>query len=79
MSTTTPRQGPLSPQPEAESGRFDPGRTEGAGAADTLRNLRTALLLGWRVEFELDGPGAVDDLHDREPVASVLLLLVVIS
>ncbi len=56
MSTTTPRQGPLSPQPEAESGRFDTGRTEGAGAADTLRNLRTALLLGWRVEFDWTDP-----------------------
>jgi len=54
-------------------------RTEGAGASDTLRNLRTALLLGWRVESNWTDPLLFVIYTIAKPIASLLLLFVMIQ
>ena len=79
MSALTPDRGPLATHPEADAGRFDPARAEGAGVADTLRNLRTALLLGWRVESNWTDPVLFAIYTIVKPVASLLLLVVMID
>lgn len=79
MSAFTPDRGQLAVHPEADAGRFDPARAEGAGVADTLRNLRTALLLGWRVESNWTDPVLFAIYTIVKPVASLLLLVVMID
>lgn len=61
-----------------ESG-FDPARTDGGGVAGTMRNLRTALLLGWRVESNWTDPTLFLIYTVAKPIASLLLLVVMIS
>jgi ABC-2 type transport system permease protein len=58
---------------------FDPARTEGAGASDTIRHLRTALLLGWRVESNWTDPTLFLIYTVVKPIASMLLLVVMIG
>ncbi len=58
---------------------FDRGRTEGGGAADTLRNLRTAAQLGWRVESNWTDPTLFVIYTVVKPVASLLLLVVMVA
>ncbi len=75
--------GPASPVPaglgQLDAGRFDPKRTEGAGLADTVRSLRTALLLGWRIESNWTDPTLFVIYTVAKPVASLLLLVVMIQ
>lgn len=59
--------------------RFDPARAEGAGISDTIRHLRTSLLLGWRVESNWTDPTLFIIYTVVKPVASLLLLVVMIS
>jgi len=56
---------------------FDPGRTE--GVADTLRNLRTAAALGWRVESNWTDPTLFFIYTVAKPVASLLLLYAMVA
>ena len=58
---------------------FDPARTEGAGLADTIRSLRTSLLLGWRIESNWTDPTLFVIYTVAKPVASLLLLVVMIQ
>ncbi len=58
---------------------FDLARTEGDGTAGTIRNLRTAVLLGWRVESNWTDPTLFFIYTVAKPVASLLLLVVMIS
>ena len=58
---------------------FDPERTEGAGLADTTRNLRTALFLGWRVEANWTDPLLFVIYTVVKPIASLLLLVMMIQ
>src|SRR6185369_14003016 len=57
---TSPGPGADAPVPaglgQLDAGRFDRRRTDGAGFADTIRSLRTALLLGWRIESNWTDP-----------------------
>ena len=58
---------------------FDAERTEGAGFADTMRNLRTALFLGWRVEANWTDPLLFVIYTVVKPIASLLLLVMMIQ
>jgi ABC-2 type transport system permease protein len=58
---------------------FDPARAEGGGTADTARNLRTALLLGWRVESNWTDPVLFFIYTVARPIASLLLLVVMVT
>ena len=58
---------------------FDPARAEGEGPADTRRSLRTALLLGWRVESNWTDPVLFVIYTVAKPIASLLLLVVMIQ
>ena len=58
---------------------FDAERTEGAGFADTIRNLRTALFLGWRVEANWTDPLLFVIYTVVKPIASLLLLVMMIQ
>jgi ABC-2 type transport system permease protein len=64
---------------QLDAGRFDPARTEGAGVADTIRSLRTSLLLGWRIESNWTDPTLFVIYTVAKPVASLLLLVVMIQ
>jgi ABC-2 type transport system permease protein len=64
---------------QLDTGRFDPARTEGAGIADTIRSLRTSLLLGWRIESNWTDPTLFVIYTVAKPVASLLLLVVMIQ
>jgi ABC-2 type transport system permease protein len=68
MSATTP-----------DAIRFDPARTEGAGASETLRSFRVAALLGWRVESNWTDPVLFFIYTVAKPIASLLLLVVMIE
>ena len=74
---------PAAPTPaglgQLDAARFDPARTEGAGLADTVRSLRTALLLGWRIESNWTDPTLFVIYTIAKPVASLLLLVVMIE
>src|SRR4051812_50077520 len=63
----------------ARAATFDPARAEGAGLADTVRNLRTALFLGWRVEANWTDPLLFVIYTVVKPIASLLLLVVMIE
>jgi ABC-2 type transport system permease protein len=54
-------------------------RTEGGGPGDTLRAFRVALLLGWRVESNWTDPALFVIYTVAKPVASLLLLVVMIT
>ena len=58
---------------------FDPERTEGGGAPETARNLRTALLLGWRVESNWTDPVLFFIYTVARPIASLLLLVAMVT
>jgi len=58
---------------------FDPARAEGGGPSDTVRSLRTALLLGWRVESNWTDPTLFVIYTVAKPIASLLLLVVMID
>ncbi len=58
---------------------FDPARAEGGGASDTIRSLRTALLLGWRVESNWTDPTLFLIYTVAKPIASLVLLVVMIQ
>ncbi|HEY3335443.1 MAG TPA: ABC transporter permease [Candidatus Limnocylindrales bacterium] len=58
---------------------FDPARTDGAGLADTVRTLRTALFLGWRVEANWTDPLLFVIYTVVKPIASLLLLVMMIQ
>jgi ABC-2 type transport system permease protein len=60
-------------------GRPDTSRTEGRGATDTLRHLRAALILGWRVESNWTDPTLFGIYTVVKPVASMLLLVVMVG
>ena len=77
-----------SPGPGAPAGRrarparrraVRPARTEGAGLADTVRSLRTSLLLGWRIESNWTDPTLFVIYTVAKPIASLLLLVVMIQ
>jgi len=61
------------------SAAFDPARAEGTGMADTIRNLKTAAFLGWRVEANWTDPLLFVIYTVVKPIASLLLLVVMIS
>lgn len=73
MSTTA------TPVERSRAATFDPARTEGAGLADTARNLRTALFLGWRVEANWTDPLLFVIYTVVKPIASLLLLVMMIQ
>ncbi|MEO5965553.1 MAG: ABC transporter permease [Candidatus Limnocylindrales bacterium] len=75
MSTTTPERRPF----EARATSFDPARAEGSGLSDTLRNLRTAVFLGWRVEANWTDPLLFVIYTVVKPIASLLLLVMMIT
>ena len=78
--TTAPVPAPVpSGLGQLDGARFDPARTEGAGIADTIRSLRTALLLGWRIESNWTDPTLFVIYTVAKPVASLLLLVVMIQ
>ncbi|MEI7742170.1 MAG: ABC transporter permease [Chloroflexota bacterium] len=58
---------------------FDPRRAEGGGLRDTLRSLRTATLLGWRVESNWTDPTLFVIYTVAKPVASLLLLYAMVA
>jgi ABC-2 type transport system permease protein len=58
---------------------LDPSRTEGGGLAGTVRHLRTAMLLGWRVESNWTDPVLFFIYTVARPVASLLLLVVMVQ
>ena len=73
---------PVPETPDAlplQLGRFDPAKTDGAGLADTIRNLRTALFLGWRVEANWTDPLLFVIYTVVKPVSSLLLLVMMIT
>ena len=53
------------------AGTFDFARTEGGGTDDTLRNLRAALVLGWRVESNWTDPLLFFIYTVARPIASL--------
>lgn len=59
--------------------RFDLARTEGGGLRETLRSLRVAALLGWKVEANWTDPVLFFIYTVAKPVASLLLLVVMIE
>ena len=61
------------------AGTFDFARTEGGGTDDTLRNLRAALVLGWRVESNWTDPLLFFIYTVARPIASLLLLVVMVT
>ena len=61
------------------AGTFDFARTEGGGTDDTLRNLRAALVLGWRVESNWTDPLLFFIYTVARPIASLLLLVVMVQ
>jgi ABC-2 type transport system permease protein len=63
----------------AGSTGFDPSRAEGGGLADSARSLRTAMLLGWRVESNWTDPTLFLIYTVARPVFSLLLLVVMIQ
>src|SRR4051794_41968674 len=63
----------------ARAATFDPARAEGAGLSDSIRNLRTALFLGWRVEANWTDPLLFVIYTVVKPIASLLLLVVMIE
>jgi ABC-2 type transport system permease protein len=63
----------------AGSTGFDPSRAEGGGLADAARSLRTAMLLGWRVESNWTDPTLFLIYTVARPVFSLLLLVVMIQ
>ena len=58
---------------------FDPVRAEGGGSVDTVRSLRTSMLLGWRVESNWTDPTLFLIYTVARPVFSLLLLVVMIQ
>ena len=58
---------------------FDPARTEGRGARDTLHHLRAALVLGWRVESNWTDPVLFAIYTVVRPVASMLLVVFMVQ
>jgi ABC-2 type transport system permease protein len=62
-----------------ERGTFDASRVEGNGLTDTARHLRTGLLLGWKVESNWTDPLLFAIYTVVKPIASLLLLVVMIS
>jgi ABC-2 type transport system permease protein len=60
-------------------GGFDQARTEGRGAVDTLRHLRAAALLGWRVESNWADPVLFAIYTVVRPVASMLLVVFMVQ
>jgi ABC-2 type transport system permease protein len=84
MSAIAPVRGDLDPRPigsgdPAGPGHFDAARTDGAGLADTVRNLRTALFLGWRVEANWTDPLLFLIYTVVKPISSLLLLVMMIT
>ena len=82
MSAITPDRAtldPTGPGPLFEPGRFDPARTEGAGVADTVRNLRTAAFLGWHMEANWTDPMLFFIYTVAKPIASLLLLVLMLT
>ena len=61
------------------SSGFDPARAEGGGTPETVRNLRTALLLGWRVESNWTDPVLFFIYTVARPIASLLLLVAMVT
>ena len=57
----------------------DPARAEGLGLVDTLRHIRAALLLGWRVESNWADPVLFGIYTVIRPVSSMLLLTVMVT
>ncbi len=58
---------------------FDPARAEGAGSSDTARHLRTALLLGWKVEANWTDPTLFVIYSVVKPIASLLLIYAMVA
>jgi ABC-2 type transport system permease protein len=58
---------------------FDPARAEGAGRADTVRHLRTAMLLGWKVEANWTDPTLFVIYSVVKPIASLLLIYAMVA
>jgi len=58
---------------------FDSARAEGGGIGDTVRALRTSMLLGWRVESNWTDPVLFFIYTVAKPVASLLLLVVMVG
>jgi ABC-2 type transport system permease protein len=79
MSTLTTGHAGPAPGMDAAGAGFDQQRAEGGGTADTVRSLRTSLLLGWRVESNWTDPTLFAIYTVARPIASLLLLVVMIS
>jgi ABC-2 type transport system permease protein len=58
---------------------LDPARAEGAGVADTVRDLRTALQLGWKVEANWTDPTLFVIYSVVKPIASLLLIYAMVA
>ena len=67
------------PLSAAVGGIGDPARAEGRGLVDTLRHIRAALLLGWRVESNWADPVLFAIYTVIRPVSSMLLLTVMVT
>ena len=80
-ATTTGRTQPApgSTSPGLTGHGLDLARAEGGGSADTVRSLRTAMLLGWRVESNWTDPTLFFIYTVAKPIASLLLLVVMIQ
>ncbi len=63
----------------AGSTGFDPLRAEGGSVSDGARSLRTAMLLGWRVESNWADPTLFLIYTVAKPIFSLLLLVVMIE
>ena len=61
------------------AGLADAARTEGNGPIDTLRTVRAALLLGWRVESNWADPTLFAIYTVIRPISSMLLLTVMVQ
>jgi len=69
----------VDPMGATAGGIGDTARTEGGGLVDTLRHLRAALLLGWRVESNWADPILFAIYTVIRPVSSMLLLTAMVT
>jgi len=78
MAVTSPADGGAT-SARGPWGGLDPARADGAGRPEAVRSLRTALLLGWRVESNWTDPTLFFIYTVARPIASLLLLVVMIQ
>ena len=74
FEATTPVPGATGLAPP-QWGGFDPSRTHGGGAVDTLRSFRTSARLGWQMEANWTDPLLFFIYSVAKPVSSALILV----